>query len=75
MSTVSACNCIGPQNGQPLCPCQMRGLVEIDGQWVRPSQVIGPVQRAIQWGRCSCGTMTSPTQKFCHECGKAQSHD
>jgi hypothetical protein len=20
------CNCIGPQNGQPLCPCQMRGV-------------------------------------------------
>lgn len=21
---MRACNCIGPQNGEPLCPCQMR---------------------------------------------------
>lgn len=21
---MATCNCMGPQNGQPLCPCQMR---------------------------------------------------
>lgn len=23
---MATCNCIGPQNGQPLCPCQMRAV-------------------------------------------------
>lgn len=23
---MSTCNCMGPQNGQPLCPCQMRAV-------------------------------------------------
>lgn len=78
MSTTAACNCIGPQNGQPLCPCQMRGLVEVDGQWVRPSQTIGPVRpKAREWTQCKCGTQIGPTQKFCHECGGKQepTHD
>lgn len=29
-----SCNCIGPQNGNPVCPCRMRGLKQIDGRWV-----------------------------------------
>lgn len=29
------CGCIGPQNGQPLCPCRMRGGVQIkDGRYI-----------------------------------------
>lgn len=39
-----SCNCIGPQNGEPLCPCQMRGLVQRDGRWVRPEKDMGPVR-------------------------------
>jgi hypothetical protein len=36
-----ACNCIGPQNGQPCCPCQMRGVQVKDGRYVR-IQDLGP---------------------------------
>ncbi len=44
----SACYCMGPQGGEPLCPCQMRaqGIFERDGQWIRPAQpeqVVGPL--------------------------------
>src|SRR5579859_3595292 len=36
-----ACNCIGPQNGQPLCPCAMRGVRIIDGRYIK-IQDLGP---------------------------------
>ena len=39
---LDPCNCIGPQNGQPLCPCAMRGVVVKDGRYVRPEQDLGP---------------------------------
>lgn len=29
------CFCRGPQNGQPACPCQMRGVQIVDGRYVR----------------------------------------
>lgn len=35
------CNCIGPQNGQPVCPCAMRSVRIIDGRYVR-IQDLGP---------------------------------
>lgn len=38
-----ACNCIGPQNGQPRCPCMMVGIVERDGRWVQLERDLGPV--------------------------------
>ena len=41
-SSAHACNCIGPQNGDPVCPCQMRGVVEVDGRYVRITD-LGPV--------------------------------
>lgn len=31
---VHACNCIGPQNGQPKCPCAMRNVQVRDGRYV-----------------------------------------
>jgi hypothetical protein len=37
-----ACNCIGPQNGEPLCPCQMRGVTIKDGRYQRVED-LGPV--------------------------------
>jgi len=37
------CNCLGPQNGEPRCPCMMRGVQNINGRWVLPPQDIGPV--------------------------------
>ena len=39
---MSACACIGAQRGEPLCPCQMRGVVQRGGRWVR-EQDLGPV--------------------------------
>lgn len=41
--TASACNCIGPQDGQPLCPCQMRGVEIVEGRYVRVTD-LGPVR-------------------------------
>lgn len=29
-----ACNCVGPQPGQPVCPCQMRNVQIRDGRYV-----------------------------------------
>lgn len=41
--TARACHCVGPQDGKPLCPCQMRGVQVINGRYV---QIIdhGPVR-------------------------------
>lgn len=38
-----SCHCVGPQPGYPLCPCQMRGLIQRDGRWIRPEQDLGPI--------------------------------
>lgn len=37
------CMCVGPQNGQPLCPCRMREVVVKNGRYVRPEQDLGAV--------------------------------
>ena len=29
------CFCIGPQNGEPLCPCRMRSVKIVDGRYVQ----------------------------------------
>lgn len=42
VETLVQCGCIGPQNGQPLCPCQMLGLSIKDGRYQRV-QDFGPV--------------------------------
>ena len=45
-----ACNCVGPQRGEPYCPCMMRarGVYEKAGRWVEPERDLGPVHdRAI----------------------------
>ena len=39
-----ACNCVGPQRGEPLCPCQMRGVMIRDGRYILPEQDLGPVK-------------------------------
>lgn len=33
-ASARACACIGPQNGEPLCPCQMRGVTIRDGRYI-----------------------------------------
>ncbi len=32
---MSACFCVGPQNGEPLCPCQMRHVERRNGRYVQ----------------------------------------
>lgn len=39
-----ACNCIGPRNGQPRCPCGMAGIVERGGRWIQLERDLGPVR-------------------------------
>lgn len=29
------CGCMGPQNGEPVCPCAMRFVSKIDGRYYR----------------------------------------
>lgn len=38
------CHCIGPQYGQPACPCAMRGLIIRNGRYIKPEQDMGPVK-------------------------------
>jgi len=39
---VNSCYCIGPQNGEPVCPCQMRTVTVENGRYVR-KQDLGAV--------------------------------
>jgi hypothetical protein len=41
---IRPCFCIGPQNGEPFCPCQMRNLkvYRRDAEWVIPERRIKP---------------------------------
>jgi hypothetical protein len=38
------CGCIGPQRGEPLCPCKMGalGVTIINGRYVQPARDLGP---------------------------------
>lgn len=38
------CYCVGPQNGDPVCPCRMRDVTIEDGRYVRKHN-LGPVTR------------------------------
>lgn len=42
--TLNICACMGPQNGQPLCPCAMRGVIVRDGRYIVPEKDLGPVR-------------------------------
>ncbi len=41
------CCCIGPQNGEPLCPCRMKSVKIKDGRYVLPAKDLGPVKEDI----------------------------
>lgn len=32
---VQACNCIGPQGSDPVCPCEMRNVTVVNGRYVK----------------------------------------
>lgn len=40
----NSCGCIGPQRGEPFCPCQMAayGVTVINGRYVQPARDLGP---------------------------------
>ena len=38
---LNPCNCVGPQNGEPRCPCGMRDVRIVDGRYVLPAQDLG----------------------------------
>lgn len=44
-----SCHCIGPQNGQPYCPCEMKAkkVFERNGRWIEPEKDLGPVRKTI----------------------------
>jgi hypothetical protein len=41
---MNACHCVGPQNGQPVCPCRMRGVEIENGRYIERRD-LGPVPR------------------------------
>ena len=43
--SAAACCCIGKQNNEPFCPCEMRrrGIIKRGDQWVEPERVVGEV--------------------------------
>lgn len=38
--SVSACACLGPQNGEPRCPCRMRNIVKVDDKYYEVLRVV-----------------------------------
>ena len=44
---MSACCCIGAQNGAPLCPCRMKNVVIRDGRYVEETD-LGPVGSTME---------------------------
>lgn len=43
MVTNRVCYCVGPQNGEPLCLCNMKsqGVIKKGKKWIIPEQEIG----------------------------------
>jgi hypothetical protein len=70
MNQLQMCNCIGPQNGQPLCPCMMRGVTQIDGRYIK-TQDLGPVvPEPIVRPTCpGCSKHTQRDWRLCPHCG------
>jgi hypothetical protein len=55
------CACVGPQAGQPRCPCAMRSVIVKNGRYVIPEQDLGP---AVNIAPPSCGALlTYPIPK------------
>lgn len=52
-TSVHSCHCVGPQNGEPACPCMMKNLKKVNGRWIETIDH-GPVDSNIfedyRWG-------------------------
>lgn len=44
--TPTACHCVGPQMGEPVCPCAMRSVRVANGRYVRTTD-LGPAPACI----------------------------
>ena len=44
-AATHSCGCVGPQRGEPYCPCRMRGVIQRNGRWIEPERDLGPVRR------------------------------
>lgn len=40
---IWACECIGPQNGEPRCPCQMKNTAIRDSRYIEAERDLGSV--------------------------------
>lgn len=61
---ASACCCIGPQNGEPVCPCRMRNVTIENGRYVRKED-LGPVSPYGSTGRYSePGAWVAPAESW-----------
>lgn len=61
--TSGACGCLGPQNGEPLCPCQMRAARE---HLKVPGAFPAPVP--MGWTCPKCGSVYGPFVSACAHC-------
>lgn len=59
---MAMCNCVGPQNGEPMCPCMMSGVAVRDGHYVleRDLGPVTPKRRSL-----------FHDFKFCPHCGQS----
>lgn len=55
------CFCIGPQNGDPVCPCEMRELKIIDGRYIR-LQDLGLAPKSLHFDRIDSKPMPVSTK-------------
>lgn len=45
--SLRACGCIGPQNGNPKCPCMMQNMRQVNGRWIETIDH-GPVRNGVE---------------------------
>jgi hypothetical protein len=45
---TQSCNCMGPRNGEPKCPCMMRNVIQRDGRWIQKEVDLGPIRPVPQ---------------------------
>ena len=55
IAPTKACFCVGPQNGEPLCPCAMKNVRIENGRYVEKRD-LGPAKISCLHNQCQqCG--------------------
>ena len=69
ISSTTACGCMGPQNGETLCPCMMRAqqIHKHNGRWVRPAQDLGPVRTLPENEKYGFDWFKPPQERCLHD--------